>query len=228
MRLAESEQLKDEANALFKAKRHQDALAKYGDALAACPFSAEYHLAVLNSNAAACHLHLKQWADAITCATSALDALAPARFKRDEEEGDEGDEGEEGEEDAEEKKQSVQRPDPVSALDADRVQRLKVKSLLRRASARNALGGAAELSAALEDYKLLREMPLTSADEKTVLAELVALPPRIAAAEEVLRAEMMGQLKTVCPVPLKSAPPSFLHRPSQEAKYTSSKAAHDN
>jgi hypothetical protein len=78
------------------------------------------------------------------------------------------------------------------------IKRIRTKSLLRRARARNELGGWANLQGAEEDYKELIELDnLPPADEKVVRNALRTLPAQINEAKEKEMGEMMGKLKDV-------------------------------
>lgn len=84
--IAESQFHKQEANKLFAESKYDDAIARYQDALAACPTYLGYDLAVLRSNLAACYLKLDQWKEAIKCATDSIEGLD--KLERGEAEGD--------------------------------------------------------------------------------------------------------------------------------------------
>ena len=96
------------------------------------------------------------------------------------------------------------------------IHRIRTKLLLRRARARSSLPNSSSgsqstsssigfssnwstLSAALEDYTLLSKpeyfQTLPPSDQKTVLAALKILPPRVNEAKEKEVGEMMGKLK---------------------------------
>ncbi|KAI0361240.1 TPR-like protein [Trametes cingulata] len=71
-----------------------------------------------------------------------------------------------------------------------------VKALQRRASANEQIGSWSSLSSAQEDYKLLLELlPASSPDLVAVRRSLAALPPRIEAAQKRETAEMLDKLK---------------------------------
>lgn len=153
--VAESDALRLSANALFASGDAAAALARYTDALTICPSYLTAPRAVLHTNAAACHLRLEAWSDAITAATAALDA------------------------------------DPSPAI--------RLKSLLRRAAAHEALGGWQHLEAALDDYRALdaKKSLLRSSDGEIVARRLVELPERVRTARELEVGEMWGKLKEV-------------------------------
>ena len=78
------------------------------------------------------------------------------------------------------------------------IQRIRQKSLLRRARAKSSLGGWANLQAAEDDYRDLAthaSSSLPPADRKVVQAALRELPARVQEAREREMGEMMGKLK---------------------------------
>jgi hypothetical protein len=77
------------------------------------------------------------------------------------------------------------------------VHKLRTKALLRRAKARQQVGGWSSLQGALEDYQALAKPPhqLSSLDRKAVQAALRELPPRLDEAKNSELADMMGKLK---------------------------------
>lgn len=76
------------------------------------------------------------------------------------------------------------------------IERMRVKVLLRRATARSRLGGWAALQGADEDYKQLEKMPqLSATDRKVVQKALKELPPRLDEAKQKEMSDMMGKLK---------------------------------
>lgn len=78
------------------------------------------------------------------------------------------------------------------------IQRIRMKSLLRRARARSELGGWANLQGAEEDYKELIKLDnLPPRDGRVVRDALRSLPARINHAKDNEMAEMMGKLKDV-------------------------------
>lgn len=79
------------------------------------------------------------------------------------------------------------------------VQRIRIKSLMRRARARMEQDGWANLQGAEEDYKTLHQMEKTlpPRDRRTVQEKLRELPGRINVAREKEMGEMMGKLKDV-------------------------------
>ncbi|KAI5457109.1 hypothetical protein BGZ63DRAFT_365883 [Mariannaea sp. PMI_226] len=201
--------------------QYQDALDKYDDAINSCPKYLLYPRAVIQSNIAACHLKLEQWKDAVRAATNAIDDLAklerehPLLRKEDPEKPDdkgkakEGDSNhaDDGEDEAEEEiisagaSQAAPMPPPPSeaarqSLLTD-IQRIRSKSLMRRARARSEEGGWQNLAGAEEDYRSLAATPslLSPADMRIVRAQLRDLPPRTKAAQEKEMGEMWGKLK---------------------------------
>ncbi|KAH7376664.1 hypothetical protein B0T11DRAFT_23312 [Plectosphaerella cucumerina] len=205
--LAQSNETKAAANALFASSDFEDAITKYDEAVAACPNYLDFELAVLRSNIAACHLKLSQWKDAITAATTSLEGLerleteeslradeaAKARAVEEEVEEEIVSSGAEAaapappSEDLEEQKREKRRQD---------ILRIRAKALMRRARARSEAGGWSNLSGAEEDYKLLSKMTnLAPADARIVRAQLAVLPPRVKEAQEKETAEMWGKLK---------------------------------
>ncbi|KAH0547665.1 hypothetical protein FGG08_000154 [Glutinoglossum americanum] len=186
--LAESNEIKLRANHLFGSTRYSEAIQEYDKALQSCPNYLEFEIAVLRSNIAACHLKLEDWKAAVTAATSSiesLDRLCPPRPEGDGADAEEAVKEPDGD-------GSTKRSSP-STTD---IQRIRAKSLMRRAKARSELGGWAALQGADEDYKLLSKMDnLPSADRKKVQSQLLALPPRLDAAKEAEVGQMMGKLK---------------------------------
>lgn len=208
--LAESNGHKTEANGHFAAGRIPAALTSYAAALAACPDYLSYELAVLHANAAACHLKLAAWPDAIASASAALAHLdgaaraEPAAVAEAERhpQPDEDEAEDEAEVEAEivsaGAAQDLERPRP-RPRPLDHVERLRAKALLRRARARGEAGGWARLEGALEDYRRLDgagpAAALSPADRRRVRAQLESLPARAKAAQEAETAEMWGKLK---------------------------------
>ncbi|TQN65255.1 Tetratricopeptide repeat protein 1 [Colletotrichum shisoi] len=206
--LAESNTNKTEANALFSSSKYEQAIAKYDDAVAACPNYLDYELAVLRSNISACHLKLEQWKDAVSSASAALDALdrvdkeaALEQDRRDREKA--ADEDVEDEIVSSGAAAAAPAPPPEDDPEetarrarAEDVLRIRAKALMRRARARSEQGGWQNLAGAEEDYKTLSLMKnLAPADRRIVQAQLRALPPRTKAAQEAETAEMWGKLK---------------------------------
>jgi tetratricopeptide (TPR) repeat protein len=212
--LSKSNATKATANALFAAGDYGDALARYDDAIGTCPSYLDYELAVLRSNAAACHLKLERWKDAIKSAGEALEGLERLETQEGAREQEE-EERKKAEEDVEEEIVSVgaasAAPAPVRDDEAEKlarqkrredVERIRAKALMRRARARSEEGGWQNLAGAEEDYKRLEKMSnLSPADKKIVKAQLRVLPPRTKAAQEKETAEMWGKLKDVGHLP---------------------------
>ncbi|KAH7171441.1 hypothetical protein EDB81DRAFT_636223 [Dactylonectria macrodidyma] len=200
---------------------YQDALDKYDDAISSCPKYLLYPRAVIQSNIAACHLKVEQWADAIKAATQALDGLAKLeredpRLNPEAKTGSDQKQVDgvkiiepnpkEDEDDVEEEiissGASRSAPAPPSPADEARttlladIQRIRSKSLMRRARARSEAGGWQNLAGAEDDYRALAATPgLSPADMRIVRAQLRDLPPRTKAAQEREMGEMWGKLK---------------------------------
>jgi len=205
---------------LFSSKRYNDALAKYDEAVSACPHYLDYEIAVLKCNVSACHLKLEEWKDAIDSATASLDALNRVEKKDATEVGESpgGEKDGDKEDDAVEEEiisagaskaaPAPEAVDPVKEAKKKRagdIKRIRAKALMRRARARSELAGWQNLAGAEEDYKLLATMDnLGPADRKIVLAQLRTLPARTKAAQEAEMAEMWGKLKQVSALPCAS------------------------
>ncbi|KAI9781651.1 MAG: hypothetical protein M1839_005868 [Geoglossum umbratile] len=187
--LTESNDLKLQANNLFGSARYSEAIQEYDKALQSCPNNLDFEAAVLRSNIAACHLKLEDWKAAVTAATSSIESLD--RIHPPKADGD-----------------KVYAGDNVDELDSHEgatkksspcttdIQRIRAKSLMRRARARCELGGWAALQGAEEDYRLLSKMDhLPPADRKTVQSRLLSLPARLDAAKQAEIGQMMGKLK---------------------------------
>lgn len=210
--VSESNEKKSEANALFSSAKYENAINKYEEATAICPHYLDYELAVLKSNTAACHLKLKQYKEAIQCATESLDSLGRSEkvaLESAEKLNEEAEkEAEEDEPEEEIVSAGAQKSAPAIVKETDVQQaarkrqddilRIRAKALMRRARARSELGGWSNLSGAEEDYKTLSTMAnLTGTDEKIVQSQLRTLPPRVKAAQEKEMSEMWGKLKDV-------------------------------
>ncbi|KAI0910858.1 hypothetical protein F4823DRAFT_588454 [Ustulina deusta] len=208
--VSESNEKKSEANALFSSAKYENAINKYEEATAICPHYLDYELAVLKSNTAACHLKLKQYKEAIQCATESLDSLGRSEkvaLESAEKLNEEAEkEAEEDEPEEEIVSAGAQKSAPAIVKETDVQQaarkrqddilRIRAKALMRRARARSELGGWSNLSGAEEDYKTLSTMAnLTGTDEKIVQSQLRTLPPRVKAAQEKEMSEMWGKLK---------------------------------
>jgi hypothetical protein len=175
-----------------------------------------YPRAVIQSNIAACHLKLENWKDAIKAASDAIDGLAkleredPLLKKEDPKSSDDKDEdksrSKDEDDDVEEEiistgaSRSAPMPPPPAeeartSLLAD-IQRIRSKSLMRRARARSEAGGWQNLAGAEEDYRALSAVPgLSATDMRIVRMQLRDLPPRTKAAQEKEMGEMWGKLK---------------------------------
>ncbi|KAF9773863.1 hypothetical protein IL306_008233 [Fusarium sp. DS 682] len=207
----ESTASKEEANTLFAAKKYQDALNKYDDAINSCPKYLHYPRAVIYSNIAACHIQLEDWKEAIKAASDSLKALekleqSDPRLNPDGKKADEEKEKEKKEEDVEEEiiSSGASRDAPIptkvdeelKTLQAN-IQRIRCKALMRRARGRSEAGGWHNLAGAEEDCKTLAAKPesLAPADLRVVRKQLRELPPRVKAAQEKEMGEMWGKLK---------------------------------
>ena len=93
---------------------------------------------------------------------------------------------------------SVQKLNLTDQRKSD-IQRIRTKTLMRRAKAKASAGGWGNLQGAEEDYKSLITEPISSSlppqDRKIVQAALRELPPRIEEARKREMGEMMGKLK---------------------------------
>ncbi|KAK3204041.1 hypothetical protein GRF29_106g1442960 [Pseudopithomyces chartarum] len=194
--LEESTAEKSNANKGFTSGEYNSAIQGYEKALAVCPTYLEYDIAVLRSNIAACHLKLEEWKQAVESATQALDALntidPPASAP---ENGATGAEGKVEEiDDATEIRIAALTRTGHTIND---VHKLRTKALLRRAKARQQVGGWSSLQGALEDYQAVSKPPhqLSSLDQKAVQTALRELPPRLDEAKNSELADMMGKLK---------------------------------
>jgi len=218
--LAESQEHKTKANALFAAGNYQAAIDSYQEAVSLCPHYLYYDLAVLHSNVAASHLKLEQWKEAIKSATDSIKALerADKEIAASEEElkqapqqqtatdnngGDDDDVEEEivsagaqGSAPAIPKAKQENKAELAIKKRREDVARIRAKALMRRARGRSEAGGWSNLSGAEEDYKQLANMSnLGLADQKLVQKQLRDLPARIKAAQEKEMSEMWGKLK---------------------------------
>jgi len=193
--LSEAHTQKTSANKIFASGDYSSAVQGYEKALASCPTYLEYDIAVLRSNIAACHLKLSEWKDAVESATQALEALDrvdPPRIAPKE--------GEEGDGHIEE----IDEATEVRILALTRtgktindVHKLRTKALLRRAKARQEVGGWSSLQGSLDDYQALSKPPnvLGGLDREAVNKALRELPPKLNEAKDREMKEMMGKLK---------------------------------
>jgi tetratricopeptide (TPR) repeat protein len=136
--LAESNELRLRANNLFGSKRYPEAIQEYDKALQSCPNYLDYEVAVLRSNIAECHLKLEDWKAAVTAATSSIESLDRLGLPGV------------GEEDSVKEPNSNDGATKKSPPCATDIQRIRAKSLMRRARARCELGGWAALQGAEE------------------------------------------------------------------------------
>lgn len=155
----ESNNQKAVANVLFAKSEFKDAIEAYDKALSTCPNYLDYEVAVLKSNIAACHLKLKDWKDAISMATAALDALDKAQGKdadgmKSKKDKNEQRREDEDDEDVEEEiiSQGAEKAENTSAYSQREtdIERIRSKALLRRARARSETGGWSNLQGAEE------------------------------------------------------------------------------
>lgn len=226
--LAESQEYKTKANALFAAGDYQAAIDSYQEAVSLCPHYLYYDLAVLHSNVAASHLKLGQWKEAIKSATDSIKALERAdkeiatseeKLKQTQQEQTAtNNSGKDDDNDIEEEIVSAGAQGSTPAIPKVKQEneaelaikkrredaaRIRAKALMRRARARCEAGGWSNLSGAEEDYKQLAGMSnLGLADKKLVQKQLRDLPARTKAAQEKEMGEMWGKLKDVSAVRL--------------------------
>lgn len=204
--LEESGRLKSTANTLFTTAKYTEAIDGYNRAYDKLPTYLDYDLAVLKSNIAACHLKLSEWKDAVESATAALDKLdlvdplpeAPTQGNEGQKNGAnaKSDAGVVEIDDATAERQDILAD--VSNKSLTDVEKLRIKTLLRRAKARTEEGGWSNLQGALEDYQLLScFVNLSSVDRKTVNKALREIPPRLEVAKNQEMADMMGKLKNL-------------------------------
>lgn len=206
--LEQSHAEKSDANKLFVSARYSEAVSTYDRALASCPNYLDYEVAVLRSNIAACHLKLEDWKAAVDTATTSLECLdrtlpKPKEKSTEDAANDDTSGGVvEIEGDSEDAEQAELDRLKLSDERIKDIQRIRTKSLLRRARARSELGGWANLQGAEEDYKELIKLDnLPPGDGKVVRDALRSLPARINQAKDNEMAEMMGKLKDVsCPL----------------------------
>lgn len=208
--VAQSNEEKQTANTLFGKGSFENAIQTYDRALAACPNYLDYEIAVLRSNVSACHLKLQDWKAAVESASKGLECLdrleplpQPPR-KAEKGGGDASARGpgdgasemvEEVDDDLADRMENLR----LSGRSIHEVRTLQTKLLLRRARARTALTGWADLQAADEDYRTLvtpvMQASLTNTDRRTVVEAQRALVPRLKEAQEKEVGEMMGKLK---------------------------------
>lgn len=204
---SESLALKTTANSHFVQSDFTSALSGYDKALASLPTYLDYEIAVLKSNIAACQLKLQEWKAAEIAGSESLeclDRLDPPLKKSKTEEGDEATgvttnaQGEAiVEEIDDETAEAIESLEQRTGHTRAEVQKIRVKARLRRARAREGMGGWQALEGANEDYQeLLRiDSELSDLDKKSVKRALVNLPPRLEEAKQREMGEMMGKLK---------------------------------
>lgn len=160
----------------------------------------------MHANIAACHLKLQDWKEAVESATKSLDGLEKldpvAVPKAEGVQGGEANSGSQADgssgnsivdvdDDTETRLESLSR----TGRTIDDVRRLRVKSLLRRAKAREQQSTWSSLQGAAEDYRQLSGMPLAALDAQAVRRALTELPPRLEEAKKREMDDMMGKLK---------------------------------
>ena len=197
--LAASHTQKSTANALFSQSSYSQAISSYDAALASCPSYLDYEIAVLKSNISACHLKLSEWKEAIDSATAALDALQRLETEEKtekEKEGNADDAVIEIDADSEEAEKEAIKQLETSDKRRENIQRIRTKTLMRRAQARSSLSTWANLQSAEEDYKAVNDLKtLGPIDQKIVTKALRELPSRIQEARDKEMGDMMGKLK---------------------------------
>ncbi|KIW06653.1 uncharacterized protein PV09_02361 [Verruconis gallopava] len=204
--LKEANQLKSTANTLFSTSQYTEAIDGYSRAYDKLPTYLDYDLAVLKSNISACYLKLSEWKNAVEAATAALEKLdlvdpLPQRQK-DGENKNSADAGKtqdagivEIDETTSERQEILADVSKKTLAD---VEKLRIKTLLRRAKGRSEEGGWSNLQGALEDYQLLSTFSnLSGIDKATVDKALKGLPPKLEVAKNKEMAEMMDKLKTL-------------------------------
>lgn len=194
--LDQSNEEKANANKGFISAEYSSAIQGYEKALAVCPTYLEYDIAVLRSNIAACHLKLEEWKQAIESATRALDALDtidPWMNSEGKVADGPDDKVEEIDEATEIRIAALTR----TGRTINDVCKLRTKTLLRRAKARQQLGGWSSMQGALDDYQTVSKPPhqLSSLDQRAVQGALRDLPSRLEEAKGAELADMMGKLK---------------------------------
>ena len=205
-RKTESQGQKTAANAQFAAADYSSALQGYDKALASLPTYLDFEIAVLKSNIAACQLKVQEWKEAEKAAGQGLDCLErvdPESVKLNTTDGRHGHSNE-----TESEHGRIQEVDDVTAEVIEsleertghthaEIQRIRIKLRLRRAKAREELGGWQALEGANEDYQILLKMGsgLSGLDERSVRKALATLPSKLEAAKSREMGEMMGKLK---------------------------------
>jgi tetratricopeptide (TPR) repeat protein len=203
--LEDANTLKSTANTLFTTSQYTEAIEGYNRAYEKLPTYLDYDLAVLKSNIAACYIKLSEWKQAIESATAALDKLdlvdplpeAPKQGER--KNGVDAGKTQEAAgvveiDDATSERQEILAE--VSKKTLTDVEKLRIKTLLRRAKGKSEEGGWSNLQGAIEDYRLLTTFAnLSSIDRKTVDKALREIPPKLEVAKNEEMADMMGKLK---------------------------------
>ncbi|KAK6429934.1 hypothetical protein LTR95_013915 [Oleoguttula sp. CCFEE 5521] len=204
--LAQSNDLKVKANAIFATGSYENALQQYDQALALCPNYLDYPLAILRSNISASNLKLKDWDAAVKAATKGLDCLEnleplPKAVPRPKAGDDktaplpEVTEVEEVTPALEARLAALE----LSGQTLDAVKKLQTKLLLRRSTASTQVATWSSLQSASEDLSLLLtpslRPSLSPTDDRAVVTKLRELGPRLDDAKTREMAEMMGKLK---------------------------------
>ncbi|OQO09335.1 hypothetical protein B0A48_04733 [Cryoendolithus antarcticus] len=204
--LAQSNDLKVKANALFATGSYENALQQYDQALALCPNYLDYPLAILRSNISACNLKLKDWDAAVKAASKGLDCLEnleplPKPVPKPKSGDDkthiqpETNEVEEVTPALEARLAALE----LSGQTLDAVKKLQTKLLLRRSTASTQVATWSSLQSASEDLSLLLtpslRPSLSPTDDRNVVTRLRELGPRLDDAKTREMAEMMGKLK---------------------------------
>ncbi|EPQ62189.1 Bgt-1606 [Blumeria graminis f. sp. tritici] len=186
--LEETNVLKLRANDLFAQNAFTQAIEIYDQAVSICPNYRHYEVSVLKSNTAACHLKIEKWKEAAKLATDSLERLEKLLKISG------------GREESASEPCSATRDAELTTLTHEpnvfSIERMKTKTMMRRARANSEVGGWAALQSAHDDYQNLSKMAnLSSADRSVVQRQLVLLPPRIKAAQTKEMGDLMGQLK---------------------------------
>jgi tetratricopeptide (TPR) repeat protein len=206
--LDESTKLKTSANNLFATAEYTEAIEGYNRAYDKLPTYLDYDLAVLKSNIAACYLKLSEWKDAVESASAALDKLDLVDPLPEAAKPGDGPSQSNGISKAKDASGIVEIDDAiadrqeilteVSKRSLTDVEKLRIKTLLRRAKGRTEEGGWSSLQGAMEDYQQLSSFSnLSSIDRKTVSKAVREIPPRLERAKTEEMADMMGKLKNL-------------------------------
>ncbi|RKF74996.1 Tetratricopeptide repeat protein 1 [Golovinomyces cichoracearum] len=197
--LKESDTIKANANALFIKTEYNDAIKIYTEALSVCPEYLDYEVAILKSNVAACYLKLQNWKEATKFATAALERLEKLeKFPAEENEIIEDVTAEKADEEIVSAGAAMAEvTDYVIQRQMD-IEKIKKKSLMRRARSNCEIGGWSSLQSAQEDYKVLSQMPNLSPEERGMIQrQMATLPARTKVAQDKEIGDLMGQLKNL-------------------------------